>query len=203
MGSSAFNHFPLAIAWDLDFIVEAHQDSPLWSIALFRLVPQFFFAASLEIKSHILSSRLTSYFFSGAPNLYGIYASLANRQSVSIAVKTTYYKQSAIIFKMTSRDVPCIDLISGDSGGLWVPFLFSSRTMSHHCHGESCEHDHEDAPGSGDQFLLYSRIDRDNVRCLNEAEPGTGKSTIKPWNERMDNTKVPESAYAFGHPAHT
>ena len=64
--------------------------------------------------------------------------------------------------------------------------------MSHHCHGESCEHDHEDLPEAGDQFLLYSRIDRDNVRCLNEAEPDSGKTVIKPWNERMDNGKVIE-----------
>ncbi|KAI9259485.1 galactose-binding domain-like protein [Phascolomyces articulosus] len=65
--------------------------------------------------------------------------------------------------------------------------------MSHHCHDEHCDHDHDDLPGAGDQFLLYSRIDRDNVRCLNEAEPDTGKSVIKPWNERLDNEKFVES----------
>ncbi|KAI9495310.1 galactose-binding domain-like protein [Zychaea mexicana] len=65
--------------------------------------------------------------------------------------------------------------------------------MSHRCHGEHCEHDHDDLPGAGDQFLLYSRIDRDNVRCLNEAEPDSGKSVIKPWNERFDNEKFVES----------
>lgn len=62
--------------------------------------------------------------------------------------------------------------------------------MSHHCHDEHCDHDHEDLPESGEQMLLYSKIDRDNVRCLNEAEPGMGKSVIKPWNERFDNSKV-------------
>ncbi|CDH58199.1 duf1000-domain-containing protein [Lichtheimia corymbifera JMRC:FSU:9682] len=65
--------------------------------------------------------------------------------------------------------------------------------MSHHCHDEHCDHDHDDLPGAGDQFLLYSRIDRDNVRCMNEAEPGMGKAVIKPWNERLDNTKFLES----------
>ncbi|KAI9319097.1 galactose-binding domain-like protein [Dichotomocladium elegans] len=65
--------------------------------------------------------------------------------------------------------------------------------MSHHCHDEHCDHDHGDLPGSGDQFLLYSRIDRDNVRCLNEAERDMGKDVIKPWNERMDNVKFLES----------
>lgn len=68
-------------------------------------------------------------------------------------------------------------------------FLFSAY-MSHHCHDEHCDHDHDDLPGAGDQFLLYSRIDRDNVRCMNEAEPGMGKAVIKPWNERLDNTKA-------------
>ncbi|KAI9300330.1 galactose-binding domain-like protein [Cunninghamella echinulata] len=62
-----------------------------------------------------------------------------------------------------------------------------------HCHDEHCDHDHDDLPGSGDQFLLYSRIDRDNVRCLNEIEPDSGKKVIRPWNERMDNTNYLES----------
>ncbi|KAI7878320.1 DUF1000-domain-containing protein [Lichtheimia hyalospora FSU 10163] len=51
--------------------------------------------------------------------------------------------------------------------------------MSHHCHDEHCDHDHDDLPGAGDQFLLYSRIDRDNVRCMNEAEPGMGKAFLE------------------------
>lgn len=68
--------------------------------------------------------------------------------------------------------------------------LSNSIIMSHHCHDEHCDHDHEDLPESGEQMLLYSKIDRDNVRCLNEAEPGMGKSVIKPWNERFDNSKV-------------
>lgn len=59
-----------------------------------------------------------------------------------------------------------------------------------HCHHEHCDHDHEDLPESGEQFLLYSKIDLDNVRCLNEAEPNSGKKVIRPWNERMDDSKV-------------
>lgn len=59
-----------------------------------------------------------------------------------------------------------------------------------HCHDEHCEHDHDDLPESGEQFLLYSKIDLDNVRCLNEAEPDSGKKVIRPWNERMDDLKV-------------
>lgn len=74
------------------------------------------------------------------------------------------------------------------------PFL-KLNTMSHHCHDEHCDHDHEDLPEAGEQFLLYSKIDRDNVRCLNEAEPGMGKNVIKPWNERYDNSKVRKHAF--------
>lgn len=59
-----------------------------------------------------------------------------------------------------------------------------------HCHDEHCEHDHDDLPESGEQFLLYSKIDLDNVRCLNEAEPNSGKKIIRPWNERMNDTEV-------------
>ncbi|KAG0180230.1 hypothetical protein DFQ29_001007 [Apophysomyces sp. BC1021] len=62
--------------------------------------------------------------------------------------------------------------------------------MSHHCHDEHCDHDHDDLPGAGDQFLLYSRIAHDNVRCLNELEPDSGTKIIRPWNERMENTKA-------------
>ncbi|KAI8354156.1 galactose-binding domain-like protein [Blakeslea trispora] len=62
-----------------------------------------------------------------------------------------------------------------------------------HCHDEHCDHDHDDLPESGEQFLLYSKIDIDNVRCLNEAESNSGKKVIRPWNERMDDDKFLES----------
>ncbi|KAF7727080.1 hypothetical protein EC973_008043 [Apophysomyces ossiformis] len=62
--------------------------------------------------------------------------------------------------------------------------------MSHHCHDEHCDHDHDDLPEAGEQFLLYSKIAHENVRCLNELEPNSGAKIIKPWNERMGNTKA-------------
>jgi hypothetical protein len=61
--------------------------------------------------------------------------------------------------------------------------------MPHSHHGH-CEQEHEDLPGSGEQALLYSRIDRDNIRCLNESDPDTGKTIVKPWDQRFDNDKV-------------
>ncbi|KAI8637489.1 galactose-binding domain-like protein [Parasitella parasitica] len=62
-----------------------------------------------------------------------------------------------------------------------------------HCHDEHCEHDHDDLPESGEQFLLYSKIDLDNVRCLNESELDSGKSVIRPWNQRLEDSKFVES----------
>jgi hypothetical protein len=73
---------------------------------------------------------------------------------------------------------------------LLLPIPFFLYLSMSHCHDEHCEHDHDDLPESGEQSLLYSKIDIDNVRCLNEAEPNSGKVVIRPWNERMDNTKV-------------
>lgn len=56
-----------------------------------------------------------------------------------------------------------------------------------HDHGDS--HDHE-GPDRGTEDSLYSHIVLDGVRCLNECEPGSGKTVIKPWHERNDTTKV-------------
>ncbi|CAG8493238.1 339_t:CDS:2 [Gigaspora rosea] len=64
-----------------------------------------------------------------------------------------------------------------------------------HCHDEHESHEHEDehnhdGPDRGTETSLYSRIDRENVRCLNESSPGLGKNVIKPWHERNDTTKA-------------
>jgi len=66
---------------------------------------------------------------------------------------------------------------------------------SHNDHGHGHhDHDHDhDGPERGAEESLYSRTDRDNVRCLNEREPNSGKNVIKPWNERDDTTKYVES----------
>lgn len=37
---------------------------------------------------------------------------------------------------------------------------------------------------------LYQKIDTENLQCLNEAEDGSGKTVFKPWDERLDKTKV-------------
>ncbi|KAH7030417.1 galactose-binding domain-like protein [Linnemannia elongata] len=81
--------------------------------------------------------------------------------------------------------------------------------MSQHCHDEAHahghghshghghddhDHDHDESPDSGlVHESLYQRIDHDNVTCLNEAEPNSGRSVLKPWHEKMDDTKFVES----------
>lgn len=77
----------------------------------------------------------------------------------------------------------------------------SPSTMSHHCHdeahghghghGHDHDHDHDELPDSDlVHESLYQKIDHDNVTCLNESEPDAGKSVLKPWHEKMDDTKV-------------
>jgi hypothetical protein len=61
----------------------------------------------------------------------------------------------------------------------------------HHGHDHDHDHDHDESPDAGlVHESLYQRIDHDNVFCLNEAEPESGKSVLKPWHEKMDDTKV-------------
>lgn len=59
----------------------------------------------------------------------------------------------------------------------------------HHHHHGNCGCDHS----SQEPALLYSlyqKIDIENVRCYNEHQMGAGKTIFKPWEERLDLTKV-------------
>ncbi|CUA68505.1 PITH domain-containing protein 1 [Mus musculus] [Rhizoctonia solani] len=62
----------------------------------------------------------------------------------------------------------------------------------HHDHGHGHDHDHDHDEG-GSPNNLYGRIDRPNVVALN-AEPGSDPcAVLKPWHERLDETKWLES----------
>ena len=37
---------------------------------------------------------------------------------------------------------------------------------------------------------LYQKIDTEKLQCLNEAEEGSGKKVFRPWDERLDKSKV-------------
>lgn len=73
----------------------------------------------------------------------------------------------------------------------------------HHCSNiMSHSHDEDDHGHHGDSHLhspnpeiapgesLYSNVDLDRVRCLNERVEGMAQSIIKPWDQRLDTTKV-------------
>lgn len=70
----------------------------------------------------------------------------------------------------------------------------------HHHHGngdDPCGGGHGGAqshgPEMGLQYSLYSKIDLDNVQCLNEEKEGSGKLVFKPWENRLDRDKFVDS----------
>lgn len=65
--------------------------------------------------------------------------------------------------------------------------------MSHQGHSCEGDHDHDDTPEMGIQYSLYEKIDMDAVECLNEQIDGSGKTIFKPWEERLDVSKVNDS----------
>jgi len=68
--------------------------------------------------------------------------------------------------------------------------------MSHgHC-GGGCNGDHNhqhDSPEMGVEYSLYTKIDKDNLTCLNEATDGSAKSIFKPWDQRLNFDTMVES----------
>uniref|UniRef100_A0A1B6HQ51 PITH domain-containing protein n=1 Tax=Homalodisca liturata TaxID=320908 RepID=A0A1B6HQ51_9HEMI len=63
-----------------------------------------------------------------------------------------------------------------------------------HSHG-GCDgdHDHDDTPEMGLQYSLFTKIDMENVECLNEAVNNSGKDVFKPWEDRLNIEKFVES----------
>lgn len=60
----------------------------------------------------------------------------------------------------------------------------------HDCGHESNDHDHDhDTSELGFQDNLFSHIDRSNVVALNAKDNGSD-IIIKPWHDRLDETKV-------------
>ena len=59
-----------------------------------------------------------------------------------------------------------------------------------HSHGH-CEHEAQEQPSDlGIEYSLYTKIDTENVQCLNEAVEGSGKKIFKPWEKRLDTNEV-------------
>ena len=59
-----------------------------------------------------------------------------------------------------------------------------------HSHGDGSSHSHSPPPDSIPGDSLYSKVDVDRVRCLNERVDGMARSIIKPWDQRLDTEKV-------------
>lgn len=75
--------------------------------------------------------------------------------------------------------IPCLlqDKMSGGCGG----------GHSHdHCGGG---HEHT-PPELGVVYSLYTRIDTNNVECLNESVEGAGKKVFKAWEDRLNRDEV-------------
>ncbi|GAB6029133.1 hypothetical protein CHUAL_004911 [Chamberlinius hualienensis] len=64
-----------------------------------------------------------------------------------------------------------------------------------HPHGHTCvkECDHSTDEERGIEYSLYTKIDIDNVECLNEINEGSGKTVFRAWDERLRRDKVVES----------
>lgn len=60
--------------------------------------------------------------------------------------------------------------------------------------GHSCEHEHNEhghvGPETGIEYSLYTKIDTDNLECLNEHSDGAGRTVFKPWEDRLKRDKV-------------
>ena len=68
--------------------------------------------------------------------------------------------------------------------------------MDHaHCHDESHDHDHDhDGPDRGAEYTLYTQIDMDGIRCLNETDPDAARKVFKEWERRFDVDTVTGAA---------
>ncbi|GBN53484.1 PITH domain-containing protein 1 [Araneus ventricosus] len=63
-----------------------------------------------------------------------------------------------------------------------------------HSHGGHCEHESEEQPSDlGVAYSLYTKIDTENVQCLNEVVEESGKLVFKPWEKRLETDKFVES----------
>ncbi|XP_053983319.1 PITH domain-containing protein GA19395 [Hylaeus anthracinus] len=61
--------------------------------------------------------------------------------------------------------------------------------MTHQC---NCGETHNEGE-LGLQYNLNTKIDIENVECLNEYRDGSGATVFKPWEERLDRNKYVES----------
>lgn len=62
-------------------------------------------------------------------------------------------------------------------------------------HGKCCgdsSHEHED-PEKGVEYSLYTKINLNDMECLNETVEGSGKTVFKPWEDRLNRETFVQS----------
>lgn len=60
-----------------------------------------------------------------------------------------------------------------------------------HLHGANCGCSHEvKTEDLTNLYSLYSRIDKENLECLNESHDGAGKTVFRAWDLRLDRSQV-------------
>lgn len=60
--------------------------------------------------------------------------------------------------------------------------------FEHNCNKSIC--DHESANDYTEEWNLNSRIDIQNVQCLNERVDGSAKKIFRSWDERLNRNYV-------------
>lgn len=51
------------------------------------------------------------------------------------------------------------------------------------CEGDSHQNETDEM---GVEYSLYTKINKDNLECLNEECDGSGKTIFKPWEDRLN-----------------
>ncbi|KAJ2237434.1 hypothetical protein H4R99_005413 [Coemansia sp. RSA 1722] len=62
-----------------------------------------------------------------------------------------------------------------------------------HSHGHGHDHSHDAAADTGFSDSLFSKVNIDLVRCLNESTPDAIKQVFKPYHQRLDTTQFVSS----------
>jgi len=64
----------------------------------------------------------------------------------------------------------------------------------HQCGGCCSGHSSiDDSAEMGIEYSLYTKIDKENLTCLNEKRDGSAKEIFKPWEERLTMNTIVES----------
>ncbi|KAJ1875626.1 PITH domain-containing protein 1, partial [Coemansia sp. RSA 486] len=69
----------------------------------------------------------------------------------------------------------------------------AGHSHGHGHHDHSHDHSHDAAADTGFSDSLFSKVNIDLVRCLNESTPDAIKQVFKPYHRRLDTTQFVSS----------